>query len=58
MEEGCSKELGLILVTSPILAHPSTQLLQTVVDSFHQVEGLLGCRQSGRKLQGRFSFQQ
>mgnify|MGYP002628555788 CR=1 FL=1 len=44
MEEGCSNELGLILVTSPILAHPSTQLLQTVVDSFHQVDGLLGCR--------------
>jgi hypothetical protein len=40
--EGMAGELGLVLVTSPIPAHPSTSLLETIVSSFGLVVGLAG----------------
>ena len=38
------QQLTVILVTSPIASHPSTELLEKVVASFEWVPGLLGCR--------------
>ena len=35
-------ELGVVVVPSPILSHPSTALLQTIFASFDLVEGLRG----------------
>ena len=35
-------ELGVVVVTSPIISHPSTALLETIFASFDLVEGLAG----------------
>ena len=35
-------ELGVVVVTSPIISHPSTALLETIFASFNLVEGLAG----------------
>ena len=37
-------KLSIILVTSPIASHPSTELLEKVISSFELVEELSSCR--------------
>ena len=36
-------EISIILVTSPIVSHPSTELIEKVVSSFDLVQGLNTC---------------
>ena len=38
------KKLSIVLVTSPIPSNPSTQLLDTVINSFDLIDGLEACR--------------
>lgn len=37
------KRLSIVLVTSPVAAHPDTRLVDDVIRSFDLVEGLEGC---------------
>lgn len=43
-EDTVKDRVTIILVTSPLLCHPSTELLEKVVDSFNFVTSLSGCR--------------
>ena len=37
------ERLSIILVTSPIVSHPATELIDKVIDSFSLVDGLTSC---------------
>lgn len=37
-------ELTIIIVTSPIRCHPSTEMIERVVDSFRFAQSVVGCR--------------
>jgi len=44
IESEISEKISIILVTSPILVHPSTELLEKVVETFSLVEHLQRCK--------------